>query len=371
MLLRHLHPRHLHKLLLAALCIFMLVSGVMAQGSDIIVPDLTGMNAPQAAAALNKVGLRLGKQTDENWTAGQPVPVGGISAQSVAAGTVVEAGSAVDVTVLRSTNLRLLYDDNDLTIINLTDGTVNLSEMRLVAVDGNGASFDASRLTVDLRGGQCVQLWSVSRNGPKTLEECSFIQNWVSTNNAAEHFWTTATSGATQFSARRDGAVLATCNAAPPNSQESPTTCDFFLPASGQGGDVAEYVYLVYDTTRFLLINNAPDEWMRTNQTTIHNANPNNGTLGAAFAVGDPAIFGSPDIVAQINRLAPSQCLLYKSADASTEALPQDCDIIAQLDLPADQLFWSFDFEMEGRGGERFTCPAAVEGKRVICAMPR
>lgn len=365
------YPRHLQKLLLAALCIFALASGVLAQASEVVVPDLTGMNAPQAAATLNRIGLRLGKQTDDNWSAGQPVPEGGISTQSVAAGTTVEAGSVVDVTVLRSANIRLLYDDNDLTIINLTDNTVDLSEMRLVAVDGGGASFEAARLGADLRSGQCVQMWSISRSGPKTLEECSFIQNWLSTTNSAEHFWTTTAGGTTEFNVRQGGASRATCSAAPPNSQEQPTTCEFYLPAGGQGGNIAEYVYLVYDTTRFLLVNNAPDEWMRTNQTTIHNANPNRGALGASFVVGDPAIFGSPDIVAQINRLAPSQCLLYKSADASTDGLPENCDIIAQLDLPTDQLFWSFDFELEGREGERFICPAAVEGKRVICAMPR
>lgn len=364
------YTRPLQNMLLVILAVLVLVSGVAAQESDVIVPDLTGMNAPQAAAALNKVGLRLGKQTDENWSAGQPVPEGGISAQSVAAGATVEAGSVVDVTVLRSANIRLLYDDNDLTIINLTDSTLDLSEMRLVAVDGGGAAFDAARLGADLRGSQCLQMWAVSRSGPKTLEECSFIQNWLSTTNTAEHFWTT-TGGTTGFAVRQNRAERAACVAAPPNSQDNPTTCEFYLPAGGQGGDVAEYVYLVYDATRFLLINNAPDEWMRTNQTTIHNANPNRGTLGASFVVGDPAIFGSPDIVAQINRLAPSQCLLYTSAEASTEALPETCEVIAQLDLPADQLFWSFDFELEGREGERFTCPAAVEGKRVICAMPR
>ncbi|HEX2623289.1 MAG TPA: hypothetical protein VHL11_24180, partial [Phototrophicaceae bacterium] len=35
-----------------------------AQQQDIVVPDLTGMNAPQAGAELNRVGLKLGNQID-------------------------------------------------------------------------------------------------------------------------------------------------------------------------------------------------------------------------------------------------------------------------------------------------------------------
>jgi beta-lactam-binding protein with PASTA domain len=47
-------------LLVLCLLMSMIFGGVSAQGSAVTVPDVTGMNAPQAAAALNAAGLLLG-----------------------------------------------------------------------------------------------------------------------------------------------------------------------------------------------------------------------------------------------------------------------------------------------------------------------
>lgn len=352
------------------LVIIMTSSALVAQEQAIIVPDLTGMSVPRAAAELNRLGIRIGNQTDQSWSEDQGLPEGSISGQSIAAGTSVDPGSAVDVTVLRSPNLRLIYDDNDLTVVNLHDKSVDLTGAVFKTEDGNAAAFDATQLTGNLTGTQCVQLWSVSRNGPKEVDGCSFIQNWMSTTRADTHFWI-STGGATRFAVTQDGAVRTTCATAGPRTQEQPLTCDFYLPSGGQGGDVAEFVYFVYTTEQFLALNTAPDEWMRLNKTVIHNTNPVNQRLGTAFKIGDAALFGNPEIVADIKQLAPQQCLLFKHDDVSNDPLPQPCDIIAQLDLPADQRFWTTAFEIESKGGERFTCPAAVEGKRTICAMPR
>ena len=59
--------------------------GVGAQDA-VQVPDLTGMNVPQAAAALNHVGLGLGNENGEAWTAESGLEQNRIKAQSVAAG---------------------------------------------------------------------------------------------------------------------------------------------------------------------------------------------------------------------------------------------------------------------------------------------
>ena len=202
------------KRLIFSLVIIMTSSLLAAQEQTNIVPDLVGMSVPRAAAELNRLGMHVGDQTDQHWSEDQAVPEGRISGQSIAAGTSVGRGTAIDVTVLRSPNLRLLYDDNDLTIVNLIDKSVDLTGLVFNTEDGSPASFDATQLTGNLIGTQCVQMWSVSRNGPKEIDGCSFIQNWMTTTRADAHFWISA-GGATRFAVAQDGTVRAACDTAP------------------------------------------------------------------------------------------------------------------------------------------------------------
>ena len=55
-----------------ALYILILLLGishtVLSQDS-VTVPDLTGLSVPEAAAILNRMGLTLGAETGEAWTA--------------------------------------------------------------------------------------------------------------------------------------------------------------------------------------------------------------------------------------------------------------------------------------------------------------
>jgi hypothetical protein len=353
------------RMLLVTLIFLAFTSILMAQ-TEVIVPDLTGLNVPTAAAELNRAGLRLGDQSYEQWTAESGVPENSIGSQSIQAGSAAQEGAAVDVTVLSAPNIRLVYDDNDFTLVNLTDRLLDITGLAFNAVDGNQASF--ANWTGELRGKQCLQVWAVNRNGPKSLPECERIQNWLVTTRGKEHFWIPA-NGVTQFAVTFQGAERGVCNAAPPNSQDQPVTCELYIPSGGQG-DVAEYVYFVYNTKRFIAMNPSEDRWGRFNRT-IFSTHPNQQQLGASFRLGDPALFGNPDIVADIGRLAPQQCLLLKDENVASEPLPQTCDVIAQLDLPADQLFWLSSFEIEAEDKKRYTCPAAVEGKRTICVMPR
>ena len=356
------------RLLVTLWCLVVFGLSASAQG-QVAVPDLTGLNVPKAAAELNKLGLRLGEQTAQAWSAETGLAENTIGAQSVAPGTNVDHGAVVDVTVLRTPNLRLIYDDNDITLVNLTDQAVDISALRFETIEGTGASFDASRWSSELRANQCLQLWSVNRNGSKGLPECQAIQNWLTTVNPGNHFWT-ASNGVGIFEARQNGSVLNDCQAATVNSQDRPITCEFYLPAGG-AGDVAEFVYFAYTVDAFAAINPTDDAWLRLNRTTIINPNPNLGQLGASFRLGDSAIFGNPDIVAEIGRLAPQQCLLLFDSALTAAAPPQPCDVVAQLGIPADQRFWLSDFELESRDGRKFECTGAVEGKRTICVMPR
>lgn len=62
----------------------------------VAVPDLTNLPEPEARAALRAAGLRMG---EVGYEPGSSVPLGGIAAQSPAAGDSVRAGSAVRVTI--------------------------------------------------------------------------------------------------------------------------------------------------------------------------------------------------------------------------------------------------------------------------------
>src|SRR6187455_146205 len=120
------------------ICLLFVVSAVTAQEQTVTVPDVTGVYVPQAAAILNKNGLRLGVENNQGWTADSGLPENTINGQSIAAGQSAPFGTAVDVNVLRSPNALVIYDDNDLTLVNHSGGDLNLMGMTFVATNGNG-----------------------------------------------------------------------------------------------------------------------------------------------------------------------------------------------------------------------------------------
>jgi hypothetical protein len=106
-------------------------------------------------------------------------------------------------------------------------------------------------------------------------------------------------------------------------------------------------------------------------QTTIFNFNPSLSIPGVSLVLGDPTLFGSPNIVADIAQLAPGQCLLLTS-DNPNAVPPETCDVIARLDLRSDVAFWLAHFEIDSAADDiRRQCPAAVPDKTTICVMPR
>jgi hypothetical protein len=330
------------------------------------VPDLTGLNVPQAAAALNKAGYALGTETNEAWSADAGVPENTISAQSVAAGEAAPAGTVVDVTVLRSPNVLLIYDDNDLTMVNQSGGQLSIGGLIFVTTAGQQRRFQARRWAGNLRPDQCTQLWSLSRNGPKGLPECAFIQNWLTTNNQRNHFWTRV-SGAERFAVMLDEIERATCDAAPPNSQDNPLRCSFYLPSAAQG-DVAPFIYIAYSTEALIVLNPSDDQWLQANSPTIRPTLNDTATFGANFTF-NAQLFGNPQIVARVGRLAPQQCLLLVTAEGALP--PEPCDVIATLVVPPAQAFWTANFEVEGADARRRTCNAATPDRQTICIMPR
>ncbi|MBZ0278783.1 MAG: PASTA domain-containing protein [Anaerolineae bacterium] len=352
---------------LLALTLLIVFTGafiVSAQDNTVTVPDLVGISLPQAAAQLNRAGLALGKQESIPWTAESGLSQNAVSVQSLEAGLVVPAGSAVDVTVLRAPNALLIYDDNDLTLVNQTGGELALTGINFQAVDGSPASLAGTRWAPSLRAGQCVQVWSVGRNGPKGLDECSTIQNWLVTNNAGEHFWTGA-GGVTQFSISQNGVERAVCPVA------NPGRCEFYLSGGGAAGDSTEYVYFAYTTDRLAVINTSTDQWMPlAGFQVLNNFAP---PYGAGVNLADPSLFGgSISPVANVEQLAPGQCIFFTNSSPTQDAPPQPCDVIARLNVGASVIFWGAAFDVNSVTDDLpHSCPAAVEGRLTLCIMPR
>lgn len=346
------------------------VGFVQAQ-SAVTVPDVSGLSVPEAAAELNRAGLQVGTITATGWSADSVAPQNTVAEQSIPAGQTADFGSAVDLTVLRTANIALIYDDNDLTLVNLTGQFIDLTGLMFTAVEGGTATFSAGRWSAGLRGNQCMQIWSVNRNGPKDLPDCEFIQNWLTTNNTAEHFWT-RNSGVTDFAVLENGVERGRCVAAPQGMQDTPFRCEVFISAADSGEDVAPFIYLAYTPDAIAIINRTPDQWMPTDQTMFYNFNPQIQVAGASLIFGDPALFNEAPVIGDVSLLAPNQCIMLTNSTANVTNPPQACDLISQKSLDPSVIFWTAQFEIESvTDGRRRACPAADATKTTLCIVPR
>ena len=348
-----------------ALSILILLLGfsrvILAQDT-IPVPDLTRLSVPQAAATLNRVGLALGVETGEAWTAESGLEQNRIKAQSIPAGQPATPGTAIDITVARSPNVILIYDDNDLTLVNKTGAELDLAGLFFNTLDGAPAGMAAARWGGTLRDQQCTQVWSIGRNGPKGLEECAVIQNWLVTTNPAEHFWTGA-GGTTRFAITQNGIQRMTCPVA------NPGRCEFYL-SGGNGGETTEYIYFAYTAERLAIINQSADRWMVLAGFTVYNNFV--PQAGLPISIADPALYGgNVNPVARVGQLAPGQCILFTNSAPDSGTPPQPCDVIARLDINPQLIFWGAAFDMEGQNGQKHNCPAATTGRMTVCVMPR
>ena len=345
------------------------VSTIIAQGSQVAVPELTGLTLPKAAALLNSLGLNLGTELAIDWSAASGLPENTIGEQAVASNTMVERGTDVDVSVLRSPNVVLIYDDNDLTLVNTTLNVADVSGLRFASVDGSPASFAASRLTSNIREQRCTQIWAIPRSQSKKLPECEGIQNWITTNETSEHFWT-QTSGVQRFAVVDDGIERITCPAAPAGSQDSPLRCAFYSDGANSGQDTTFFYYFAYTTDALILLNPSEDKWMPTDRSTIYSTN----ATSAPIVLGDSVSWGenfSLD-VGDLTRLAPLQCMLMTTETSSGAGLPEACSVIAQRTMNAQSSFWLSGFEIESANlGQRHTCPPATPGRLTRCIVPQ
>ena len=350
------------KKILFLLMLLLLPQIVLGQDDVTTVPDLTGLSVPAAAALLNRNALLLGAQENVAWTAESGLPENRISAQSVAAGESVARGTAIDITVLRSNNMTLIYDDNDLTLVNRSGGALGLNGVSFITVESTTpASFSAARWGGSLDAGNCGQLWSVGRTNAKDVEGCAEI-SWLTTNNTAEHFWT-ALNGVTSFSVTQNGIIRAQCPAA--QAGTAPITCDFFLDA-GSAGETIPYVYMAYTTSQWIIMNNSTDQWLPLTDVVLVN------TAGAGPQLTNDSAYTIPPEYGLTRLLAPGQCILVVGSEVPVEP-PLPCDVIAAFVYPsAGTYFWLLDFTVDGVTDDQLhTCTAPVEGRLTLCIMPR
>jgi hypothetical protein len=147
--------------------------------------------------------------------------------------------------------------------------------------------------------------------------------------------------------------------------------CAFYVATNAASSDVTPYIYLAYTAESLVVLNQSTDLWMPVGNTTAVNYNPTLPNPGHALTIGDPALFGNPDIVGDIRRLAPGQCLLFTNSDPDASP-PQECFVVARLDIDPAVIFWAADFEIvSATDGQAHKCLGATPGKLTICVMPR
>ncbi len=366
----HLSGQHWSKLLLVLVTLLIGAQIAWGQAETVAVPDLTGLTAPVAAAQLNAVGLRLGTQAALPWSESSGLSAGSISGQDVPVGQAVAPGTAVNVQVLLSPNVTLIYDENDLTILNRTGQDLPFPGLMFEVLEGAAsAAFQATRWAGGLQNGRCAQVWSIVRYDAKAVEGCDGIANWLTTNNPGEHFWTQL-NGVNRFRVLQNGVERGSCAAAPAGT--APITCSFYVPAAGSS-DATDYIYLAYTPGRLVIINQSAERWMPLNGTQVLNNNPNLSSPGQGVPIGDPALYVPVNSVADVTRLAPGQCLLFTdSTGLENDNLPQPCTVIGRLDIGPELIFWVADFTIVSvTDGLQRTCLVAVADRLTICVMPR
>jgi hypothetical protein len=314
--------------------------------------------------------LVLGAQTNAGWSEASGLPQNTISAQSVPADQPVAPGTSVDVTVLRSNNVALIYDENDLTLVNGANAPIDFNGLVFGVAEGaSPAAFAATRWAGSLPAGGCTQVWSVLRSVPKDVEGCARVNNWLTTNNTAEHFWT-ALNGVVQFNLVQNGVQRAVCPAAPAGAQ--PMRCDVYLPI-GATVEVTPYIYFAYTPERLIIYNRSQDKWMPLRDTAILNNNPNLTSLGQQINLTDPTLVVPINPVANLLQLAPNQCLLFtNNVSPELPNLPEPCEVVGQGNIDPSLIFWGANFDINSvTDGLRRTCQAATPGRLTICVMPR
>lgn len=332
------------------------------------VPNLAGMTPPQAAAALNAARLQLGAMS--SMTASPPLLAGTVAGQFPPAGSVAVPGAMVDVSVAYAPNVRLIYDNNDLTLINIGTQPLDAGTLTFQASDAVPVSFDGRRWGRQIEPTDCVQVWSTRRTQPKSLAACRRIAAWLSTTDANQHVWKDA-SGAQGFIVRQEGVQRGECPTASPGTRENPLVCEIYL-AQVQPPPVWPFIYLAYTRDSLVVHNTSADSWMRMNVPLLLASNH-------AISLNDTSLYHAVDglIVSTgsggvpvIRQLAPGQCVRFRTVSAPADFIPEPCLMFADA-LIDGVPFWHTPFTIEDNRGDKHVCAAAAPDAVTTCRVLR
>lgn len=329
---------------------------VAGQEAVAVVPDLGGLTVPAAAAELSRAGFQLGREQIIAVDPASGDPENTIASQSPAAGDLVALGTAVDVTVLRAPNAYVIYDDNDLTLVNVAAGLLDLTAVQFSAVGPDGpVEFSPTAWATTLDEGRCGQIWSVGRVSSKAIEGCSIVL-WMTATSSSQHFWT-YTAGVDEFSVLQNGDTRVRCPAAPAGSQDSPLRCDIVFDVD-YASEHVNYIYLAYTTDRLIIHNQTADRWMEFSDTVIRDSSGSDIDLTALQVFTEDS---------RPARLAPGECILFALAAGAQP--PEPCREIGTV-MPAGA-FWLEPFRVIGRDDYPRVCEPAEPDTLMICVMLR
>ena len=332
------------------------------------IPNIAGLTPPQAAAALNAARLQIGSLSPV--TASASLPPGTVAGQLPAAGSTVSTGTVVDLVVAYAPNIRLIYDNNDLTIINIGALPIDVRTLNLQASDAVPVSFDGQRWGRQIEPTDCVQVWSTRRTRPKSLAECRHIEAWLSTTDTNQHVWKES-AGVTRFIVRQNGIARGECPAAGPGSGESPLLCELYLEQE-QPTPIWPFIYFAYTPETLIVHNTSGDSWMRLNIAVTP-------ASGGAISLNDLALYKAVDglVVSTTNdgrsvirQLAPGQCVRFRPISAPVGPLPEPCLMFADA-LVEGVPFWNARFTIEDNSGDKHVCEAAVPNTVTTCRVLR
>lgn len=331
------------------------------------VPDLSGLSVPQAAAQLNQIGLLLGEQSEQTTPDNAEQLPNTVIGQSLEAGTTASEGDTVNIVVFREHNTTILFDDNDITLINSGDaGNIWPHTLEFIAVDGEtalpGTIWEFSEGY--LLPGRCVQFWTVSRTSGEVRPPCQSLLRFEVENDRQYQVWT-GTDGATQFAIVQDGIQRGTCET---YSGFGLDQCELYVSPGRIPQDSIEYIYLQYTEDYLLVVNRSSDRWVPTTRLQTN----------TGFTLGDRENFSNiSETIGNVELLAPGQCLLFTRSGATVDATLLSCNIIAQATLDADAVFWSRPFQFirhQPTGEDPITprdCPAVLPDETMVCILPR
>lgn len=321
------------------------------------VPNLQTLTIPEAEAALNRAGLRLGNidTVDEENNSGTPDTVVGQSAPQFWR---LPVGSTVDITVLRTNNVLLIYNQpsreeavgNTLSgrwfnVKNLTNELLYVGDLSFASAQDESLVLEESAWDVDeIAGGFCLQILPDELDRPIEPPECESMLElgWFSIPDPQGRFWDQGES----FYVYQDGIPRATC-------QIADDRCEFWIEEAEVSREIAGYFYFVYDQDRFAVFNRSTDGWMILDEINIGNLNLGREQL-------QPLEFLR---ASDLDFLAPQQCILLSANSEDVAPFPGCVQVIGRgYDVEA---FWREDFRVSGTD-----CLAATD-ETTICMVPR